>query len=79
MFEEEMSPAVDAAEIHVSNVEEIDGRQKVVTYDDEKRHIRMRRTKSVARAEEITKEAEKARKSQADKPWERFMLKIPSL
>ncbi len=67
MFEEEMSPAVDA-EIHASNVEEIDGRQKAVTYDDDKRHVRMRRTKSVARAEEITKEAEKARKSQADKP-----------
>lgn len=47
-----------------------DGR-KTVTYNlDEKRsNMRMmRRTKSVARAEEITKEAEKVRRSQPDKP-----------
>lgn len=49
--------------------EELDGRNKSVTYADEKKlHLRMRRTKSVARAEEITKEAEKVRKSQPDKP-----------
>jgi hypothetical protein len=50
--------------------DEIDGR-KAVTYlvdDSRRQNLRLRRTKSVARAEEITKEAEKVRKSQPDKP-----------
>lgn len=49
--------------------EEVDGKKIVTYYDDNKRqNLRMRRTKSVARAEEITQEAEKVRKSQPDKP-----------
>lgn len=61
-------PDVATVNHGVQSVEEMDGR-KNVTYEDEKKmHVRMRRTKSVARAEEITKEAEKARMSQPDKP-----------
>jgi len=46
-----------------------DGRKTVTYLDDKKSNMRMmRRTKSVARAEEITKEAEKVRRSQPDKP-----------
>ncbi len=48
--------------------EEIDGKKSVTYLVDDRRHLRLRRTKSVARAEEITKEAEKVRKSQPDKP-----------
>lgn len=63
-----MMPSEPVATTIVS--EEVDGKVKIVTYyDDNKRqNLRMRRTKSVARAEEITKEAEKVRKSQPDKP-----------
>jgi hypothetical protein len=47
-----------------------DGRKTVTYLDDKKSTMRMmRRTKSVARAEEITKEAEKVRRSQPDKPY----------
>ncbi len=63
-----MMPSEPEATTMISD--EIDGKVKIVTYfDDNKRqNLRMRRTKSVARAEEITKEAEKVRKSQPDKP-----------
>lgn len=52
------------------STDEVDGK-KTVTYlfeDSRRQNLRLRRTKSVARAEEITKEAEKVRKSQPDKP-----------
>ena len=56
-------------EATIISPEEIDGKKIVTYFDDNKRqNLRMRRTKSVARAEEITKEAEKVRKSQPDKP-----------
>ena len=62
-------PAVSSGAQMVNNAdEEVDGRKNVTYEDDRKLHVRMRRTKSVARAEEITKEAEKARRSQPDKP-----------
>lgn len=63
--EENRLPAEPVASV----ADDIDGKKGVTYYDDNKKqNLRMRRTKSVARAEEITQEAEKVRKSQPDKP-----------
>ena len=63
------SEPISTQTINSLSTDEIDGK-KTVTYlvDDKRQNLRLRRTKSVARAEEITKEAEKVRKSQPDKP-----------
>ncbi|EFX90273.1 hypothetical protein DAPPUDRAFT_300124 [Daphnia pulex] len=63
------SEPIPTQTVNSLSTDEIDGK-KSVTYlvDDRRQNLRLRRTKSVARAEEITKEAEKVRKSQPDKP-----------
>lgn len=65
----EPSEPIPTQTVNSLSKDEIDGK-KSVTYlvDDRRQNLRLRRTKSVARAEEITKEAEKVRKSQPDKP-----------
>lgn len=58
------------SEMSRPGVDEVDG-MKIVSYSDDRKtklQFRLRRTKSVARAEEITQEAEKVRRSQPDKP-----------
>lgn len=70
-----MVPSDPIATTTITSVstDEVDGK-KTVTYlfeDSRRQNLRLRRTKSVARAEEITKEAEKVRKSQPDKPCHR--------
>lgn len=70
----EESAMLAQSTLTVSDSEAVDGK-RVVTYCDDsnmRQNLRMRRTKSVARAEEITKEAEKVRRSQPDKPYTNF-------